>query len=781
MQILRNSFKVLLLSLFLLSCAKEEKSYNKGVNIIPVPNSIEVIGESDFKLTKRSELSASSEHAKVIAEFFAGKMNLSTGYNLEVVDGTDADISLSIDSAMDSKPEGYKLNVKHNKVEVIGKDAAGLFYGMQTFLQLLPAEITSNVVVEDVVWKAPTVVIEDAPRFGYRGIMLDPCRHFVPVEFVKKQLDILAMFKINRMHWHLTEDQAWRIEIKKYPLLTKIGSTRIEGEGYEHSGFYTQEEIKEVVAYAAERMITVIPEFELPGHELAAIAAYPHLSCKGEKISPRIIWGVEDVVMCAGKESTFEFMDDIIEEMATLFPSEYFHIGGDECPKRSWEKCPLCQKVIRDNNLHAKDGHTAEERLQSYIIGRAEEMLAKRGKKLIGWDEILEGGLSETATVMSWQGESGGIAAANMGRNVIMTPMSEGMYINFYQGDYMIEPVSIGGDVPLSKTYSYNPTPVELVENRKDSLVLGVQANLWSEYMYNSSLVEYFAYPRTLAVAEVGWSELNNKDYESFCNRLNNAYVRLDSYDVNYYIPQPEQPYGSTNFVAFVDSVEQEFKTTFPVKMVYTIDGSEPTANSTEYVEPLIFTENTTLMIRSVLPSGKMSPTRVITLEKQNYSAAVVVEGVVNGLKMKSIPGYYLNMKALANSKAKRVKESVIHNFIDLVIHEPFESSLRETKQAANIAEGYLDIKEDGVYHFWSNNNEVWIDNKLLINNDNEVKRHSRKGSSVALAKGLHPIKIVWLGNIIGGWPSNWDNGDITYRKEGEEFRVVDAGDLYYR
>lgn len=388
----------------------KEMSYNRGINVIPAPANL-TQQEGSYTLKKKTVFYAPTEEAKVVAEFFAARMASSTGYSY-TVNGSDssADISLLIDPQLDVNEEGYTLEVTPKQVTLKAKAPAGLFYGMQTFMQLLPAEIESPVLVNEIAWTIPAVTVKDEPRFSYRGMMLDVCRHFFPVEHIKKQLDVLAMFKINRLHWHLTDDQAWRIEIKKYPRLTEVGAKRIEGEGFEYGGFYTQEEIKEVVKYAADRFITVIPEIELPGHEMAAIAAYPELSCKGESGTPRIIWGVEDIVLCAGKEETFQFLEDIFTEIVPLFPSEYYHVGGDECPKTSWKQCPLCQKRIREEGLKASEGHSAEERLQSYFVQRMEKVLAKLDKKMIGWDEILEGGLAPTATVMSWRGEQGGIA-----------------------------------------------------------------------------------------------------------------------------------------------------------------------------------------------------------------------------------------------------------------------------------------------------------------------------------------------------------------------------------
>ena len=578
---------------------------------------------------------------------------------------------------------------------------------------------------------------------------------------------------MNRMHWHLTDDQGWRIEIKKYPKLTEIASKRIDGEGTEHSGYYTQEEIKEIVKYAADRFITVVPELELPGHEMAAIAAYPNLSCKGEQGTPRVIWGVEDIVMCPGKEDMFTFLQDVIDEMVPLFPSEYFHIGGDECPKISWKNCPLCQKRIKEEGLKADSKHSAEERLQSYVIQRMEKYLATKGKKIIGWDEILEGGLAPSATVMSWRGEDGGIAAALMDHTVIMTPGGNGMYLDAYQGDSKIEPVTIGGYTLLEKTYSYDPIPDTLVAMGKSNYILGVQGNTWSEYMYDEAKRDYMVFPRILAVAEIGWTNLDRKDYKDFERRIENAYVRLDGHAINYHIPQPEQPNGSCNFVAFTDKASLEFKTTRPIKMVYTLDGSEPTPASTAYTAPIEITETTTLKIASVLPSGKMSPIRTIQVEKQSLAPAKEVAKTTPGLNMEVTDGMYLNVKELEAAQ-KETKKSVIKDLKEICSVVKTSESMRGVNQYAAVATGYVNIPEDGVYFISSDLEEVWIDGKLLVNNGGEVKRFSRHDSSVALAKGLHEIKAVFLGHIIGGWPSNWNDGSIKLRKsDAKEFTAI--------
>lgn len=745
----------------------KEMPYNQGIHIIPAPVSL-VQNDGAFTLSKSTKIYASTPEAKTVAEFFAAKMKGATGYTISVTDQAAANgLNLVIDESLDVNNEGYTLDVTPQNVNIKAKTPQGLFYGMQSFMQLLPAEIESATTVKGIAWTAPAVSVKDEPRFGYRGIMLDPCRHFIPVENIKKQIDVLSLFKINRMHLHLTDDQGWRIEIKKYPKLTEIGSKRVEYDGTEYGGFYTQEDIKEIVKYAADHFITVVPEIELPGHEMAAIAAYPELSCRGEQGTPRTLWGVEDIVMCAGKEEPFKFLEDVITEVAALFPGEYFHIGGDECPKVSWKNCPTCQARIKQLGLKADKNHTAEEKLQSYFVQRIEKVINKLGKRMIGWDEILEGGLAPTATVMSWRGEEGGIAAASMNHDVIMTPGSGGMYLDHYQGDPKINPVAIGGFATLEKTYSYNPIPDTLAKQGKGNFVKGVQCNIWTEYMYNTDLMEYRIYPRILALSEIAWSPLESKDYKDFERRIDNAQVRLDEHNINYYIPQPEQPNGSCDFVAFTDKATMNFQTSRPVKVVYTLDGSEPTPSSTVYTEPFDITETTTLKIRSVLPSGKMSKTREITVEKQTLAPAKEVAKTTPGLSMKVTNGTFLEASQLDG--VKEWKEAPCKQLRDLTTYVKTDEGMRGVQQYAAVAEGYVNIPADGVYYVSSELEQVWIDGKLLIDNKGEVKHFARHDKSVALAQGLHELKVVFLGHQIGGWASNWNDGSVKLRRADEE------------
>ena len=705
----------------------------------------------------------------------ADKLKASTGYEV-ILSEKKGNITIQITPSLKMAEEGYHLNVTAKGVTIKAKTAKGAFYGMQSFMQLLPAKIESPTKVDGVKWVAQCCNIEDAPRFGYRGFHLDPCRHFITVENVKKQLDLMSMFKVNTMHFHLTEDQGWRIEIKKYPKLTTIGSIRTEGDGSSYGGYYTHEQIKEIVDYAAKRYITVIPEIDLPGHMMAAISAYPNLSCKGEKWSLRTVWGVEDIVMCAGKEDMFNFLDDIFDEIVPLFPGKYFHIGGDECPKTSWKNCPTCQKRIKDEGLQTDGKHTAEDRLQSYVIKRVEKMLEQRGRKIIGWDEILEGGLSPNATVMSWRGTQGGIEAAMQKHDVIMTPGSDGMYLDWYQGDSKIEPVTIPSTPKyLATTYNYNPVPDTIKSLGLAHHILGVQCNNWSEYMYTNAKMEYMMYPRAVALSEIAWSPLSKKNFEDFCRRLDANSIRLDEHHITYHIPLPEQPYGSCDKVVITKDTTVTFTTSRPVKMVYTLDGSTPTPSSAVYTAPIPVSGNTIIKIATVLPTGKMSKIRTVEVEKQTYAPAVKVEAPKQGLKMKRIKGNFLKVSQLELADGTW-EYADINNLKDIKIkQEDDAATLRGANNYAAIAEGYINIPEDGVYYLSSRFEQVWIDNKLVINNEGDVKASTLNDSSVALAKGLHPIRIVFLSNIVGGWPSWWSKTSIEIRKDSEQlFKEVD-------
>ena len=452
-------------------------------------------------------------------------------------------IRLSINSRLKKLgPEGYRLSVTPQGIDAQAYQEAGLFYAIQTLRQLLPPQVYRAAPVGPLDWQIPCVEIEDMPRFRWRGMHLDVGRHFMPKSFIMKMIDLLALHKLNTFHWHLTEDQGWRIQIKQYPRLTEVGAWRKETlvghwsdhpqqpvfDGKPHGGFYTQEDVREIVAYAKERYITVLPEIELPGHCQAAIAAYPELGNTGRQIQVSTSWGIHEDVFNV-EENTILFLQNVLEEVLELFPSPFIHIGGDEVPKKHWQESPAAQKRLLELGL--KD----EAELQSYFIRRMDAFLTNRGRRLIGWDEILEGGLAPNATVMSWRGESGGIAAANAGHDVVMAP-NQYTYLDYFQDDPEKEPLGIGGYLPLEKVYTYEPVPSAL-SSKAAQHVLGAQAQLWTEYMPNSRQVEYMAFPRLCALAEVVWTPPTNKDYSDFLSRLKIHLARLEALDVNYWKP----------------------------------------------------------------------------------------------------------------------------------------------------------------------------------------------------------------------------------------------------
>lgn len=505
-------------------------------NIIPVPQKLEA-QTGVFTVNDKTVIVGNAAWNDV-AELLNTQLNTVNGWNKKVVAGSTKLVKGAIQFVKDESiaDEGYKLDVSPKQVIISAKTGKGAFYGVQTLLQLLPTDVFKDGKVEGVKWSIPCCKIEDAPRYSYRGLHLDVGRHFSPVSFVKKYIDLIALHKFNTFHWHLTEDQGWRIEIKKYPKLTEIGSVRKETlvgkygsgkyDGKPYGGFYTQDEIKEVVAYAKKKYVTIVPEIEMPGHAQAALAAYPELGCNQDKIyQVHTTWGVSNDVFCP-REETFTFLENVLMEVMDLFPGQYIHIGGDECPKDQWKTSRFCQDLMK------KEGLKDEHELQSYFIRRIDKFITSKGRKMIGWDEILEGGLSPNATVMSWRGEEGGIMAAKQNHDVIMTPGSH-LYLDHYQADPKTEPLAIGGFLTLEKVYSYEPAPKELTAEQK-KFILGLQANVWTEYMQTTNQIEYMVFPRACAVSEVAWSPSSARNYSDFTNRLKTHIERLGNLKVNY-------------------------------------------------------------------------------------------------------------------------------------------------------------------------------------------------------------------------------------------------------
>lgn len=594
--------------LFMLFSCKHSGKVQATYDIVPKPQEIVTKGESGFVLNSSTQIvyPAGDSKVKQIADLLSSYIFESTNLKIESTDQhkTTNVILLTTNNNEIDNSEGYTLTVNKDAITIDGVSDSGVFYGIQTLRKALPVGNSNSI-------DLPEVVINDYPQFGYRGMHLDVARHTYTLDSIKIFIDMLAMHNINRLHWHLTDDQGWRLEIKKYPELAKVGSQREQTvigkntgtyDAKPYGGFFTQEEVKEIINYAQDRYITVIPEIDLPGHMLAALTTYPNLGCTGGPYKTAQSWGVFDDVLCAGNEDIYPFLENIFEEVIDLFPSEYIHIGGDECPKSRWEKCPKCQAKIKQLGLKADANHTAEQKLQSYVIQRIEKFINSKGRKVIGWDEILEGGIAPNATIMSWRGVEGGIIAAKQGHDAIMTPTSY-MYFDYYQSENLEkEYFGIGSYVSLEKVYSYQPITEELTKEQQKHII-GVQANLWSEYIHSFKQAQYMVLPRMAALCEVQWSNPASKDYNDFVLRLMKLTKLYDKYSYNYakyifdvqskYTPDFIQKKGILTLSTFDNS-----------PIYYTLDGTTPTNNSSLYTAPLDVTETTTVKAVAIRNNG---------------------------------------------------------------------------------------------------------------------------------------------------------------------------------
>lgn len=584
----------------------EKRTLNSDYEIIPKPLDVNCKGDASFLLKDGVAVIYPENNRKMQdnAEFLVDYVERQTGVKLTSHAGMPVDgaICLTLDLS-DDNAEAYKLIVNDKRVCISGASEAGVFYGIQTLRKSLP-------VAQDINVNLSAVEIYDKPRFAYRGAMLDVARHFYTVDEVKTFIDMLALHNINRFHWHLTDDQGWRIEIKKYPKLMSVASERKETvvgrwysgiyDGKPYGGYYTQDELRDVIDYAAKRHITIIPEVDLPGHMQAALTAYPELGCTGGPYEVRTIWGVSQDVLCVGNDFTLQFVKDVLSEVADIFPSEYIHIGGDECPKVRWEKCPKCQERIKSLGLKSDAKHTKEQRLQSYMIQEAAKYLKEKGKRIIGWTEILEGGLVPDATLMSWIGESGGIEAAHQHHDVIMTPNTY-LYFDYYQSKKVEdEPLAIGGYLPIEKTYNYEPMPKELTKEEQQ-YIKGVQANLWTEYIPVFSQVQYMVLPRLGAAAEVQWTDPSKKDYKDFLRRVPHLVAVYDCYGWNYathvYDVNVDMKADTVNHVLNV-----QLSTMADDPIYYTLDGQDPTEKSLKYTKPFTIDQSVVLKPMAVHP-----------------------------------------------------------------------------------------------------------------------------------------------------------------------------------
>lgn len=623
---MRKLNHALLAGALALACASCTAEKEANYQVIPLPQEVSLTQRNPFKLNENVLIAYPENNALLQrnAEFLSEYIQQATNYAPKIKaiaagEQVKNAIVLGLDPGIANK-EGYVLTTTPEGISINGQTENGVFYGIQTLRKSIPAEAKGATVL------IPAGEIKDEPRFSYRGMHLDVGRHFFPKEFIKKYIDLLALHNMNTFHWHLTEDQGWRIEIKKYPKLTEIGSQRSrtvigrntqEYDNTPYGGFYTQEEAKEIVKYAQERYITIIPEVDLPGHMLAALAAYPEMGCTGGpyEVCPR--WGVFEDVLCIGNDKTMQFLEDVMSEIIEIFPSEYVHIGGDEAPRTRWEKCPKCQARIKAEGLKADKKHTAEDRLQSYCMTRIEKFLNSKGRRIIGWDEILEGDVAPNATVMSWRGASGGIEAAQMGHNVIMTPNTY-CYFDYYQtADTKDEPLGIGGYVPIEKVYSLDPT-FDLNEEQKKHII-GAQANLWTEYITTTEHVEYMVLPRMAALAEVQWTQPEKKDFKDFTKRLARLMKFYQRDGFNYAKHVFDLKVDFTPDVA-KKAVVVTLSTIDDAPIYYTLDGTEPTTASLKYTEPVAITETADFQAVVIRPEGKSKVVnKKISFNKATY------------------------------------------------------------------------------------------------------------------------------------------------------------------
>lgn len=588
-------------------------SYAQELSIIPEPVSlVKTTGTFTLKPETKIIYDKGNVDLRAIGEKLSDQVEELTGFQLVVTEGGQKDAAQNIYLSLNKKPdtlgdEGYSLVVTEQGVQAKANKEAGVFYAAQTIYQLLPVDRAEDETLASVT--IPAVEILDQPRFGWRGLMLDVGRYFYSVDFIKEYIDNIAMHKMNTFHWHLTEDHGWRIEIKKYPKLTEVGAWR-QGTQFSryskdinrnaHGGFYTQDEVREIVKYAQERYVTVIPEIEMPGHATAALASYPELSCTGGPFTMPDHWGIQKEIFCAGNEQTFEFLENVLAEVVDLFPSPVIHIGGDEAPKDRWKVCAKCQKRIKDENL--KDEHE----LQSYFITRIEKFVNGKGKKILGWDEILEGGLAPNAMVMSWRGEKGGIAAAKLKHEVIMAPNTYA-YLDYHQGEHDLEPKGFGNLLTLEKVYSYEPRH-ESFTNEEAEYIKGIQGNVWAEFIHTPEKVQYFAFPRAAALAEIAWSPAAKKDWGSFQRRIEDQYKRYELAEMNYstsaYNVWIDSSIDSVGGKANVSLRTQSYQP----EIRYTVDGTEPTAESPIYKEAMMISLPGTVKAATFRDGKRISP-----------------------------------------------------------------------------------------------------------------------------------------------------------------------------
>jgi len=722
-----------------------------NMGIIPAPVSVKKTA-GNFVLNSQTVLLADSIDSKAVlflADYLQNKVALRIQPKQNSTQNSSNSLVLTSDGSESLPADGYRLNVTPQNITIVGK-GAGLFYGIQTLIQLIPSDRTVAINI-------PCAQIEDFPRFKYRGFMLDVSRHFFTIETVKKYIDLMATYKLNNFHWHLSDDQGWRVEIKKYPKLTEIASKRAETlignyhdrqpqqfDSTPYGGFYTQDEIRDVVQYAAKKYINIIPEIDMPGHSKAALTAYPEFGCNApDTYTVSGTWSERHDVFCP-TEATFTFLQDILTELMALFPGKYIHIGGDEVAKDDWKANTFSQQLIK--RLKLKD----EKGLQSYFMRRIEEFVNSKGRVAIGWDEILEGGIPPKATIMSWRGEAGGIAAAQQSHDVIMAPSNQALYLDHTQGTNLnTEPVGIGGNAPIQKTYAYNPTPAQLTPDQQ-KYIIGVQANLWNEYIGTPNKVEYMLLPRFMALSEIAWTPLANKNFTDFMEvRIPQHLAVLEKNNYNYRVPTA---IGAKDTIMFAPQLTAELKPSVKGANVhYTIDGYTPNETDLAYTVPLSFNipinQYRELQTVVITPAGKRSiATKTVVYNKTSFPAVEFTGNKQGMLYQLFADGSLTSTRQLNVSTAGYDTLQVAKSFNTL----PFR---KIASTFGVIYNGYLRVEEDGMYGFSTLSDDgsmLYVDDIPVVDNDG---RHSplEKAGAVPLLKGFHKITIKYIDVRIPG------------------------------
>lgn len=753
---------ILLLVLFFFNFC----SAQKGTTIIPAPNFYKATGDSvtikglvKINFDKNIFNENEQKSVRIIEKIVNSKAGIK---------GKIFKISIITTDNSLTNPEAYKLIISKDEIKIFGKNQ-GLFYAVQSLLQMLPNDGTI---------KLPCALIEDQPRYAYRGLHLDVSRHFFSKEVIKEIISQMAFYKLNNFHWHLTDDQGWRIEIKKYPKLTEIGSKRRQTlvgnkferfpvffDGNPYGGFYTQEDIKEVVKYAQENFVNIIPEIEMPGHASAAIAAYPDLACFPTDFKVKETWGVFEDVFCAGKEETFQFMEDVLKEVMQLFPSTYIHIGGDECPKSKWKICEKCQARIK--TLGLKDEHE----LQSYFIKRIEKILNAQGRQIFGWDEILEGGLAPNAAVMSWRGEQGGIIAAKQKHLVIMTP-EDYVYFDHNQGFSLNEPLSVGRLTTTKEVYDYNPTPKDSLTFEEQKYIVGVQANLWSEYLTSPAKLNYMLYPRIFALSEIAWTNTSNKNYSNFALKsVPHHLKKLEKNKILYKVPSPFKA-QDTAFIASKYILDVK-PTITDGKMFYSIDGYNPDQTSNLYVDPVTVNipkgEYRIIKTVQISESGLKSSITKALIRNPEMMSALKIKPTKQGLKFDYYQAFFNQAYEIDFSKPTR---SGI--FRDLISVKKFKE--KEIRYFGLKLAGYIYIPETANYTFSciaDDGAKIFIDDEQVVDNDGRHWINEAFGAAF-LEKGYHKITISYF-DAAGSAALQ-----CFIKQENKEKQEINSLDLFY-